>query len=72
MLLFSFSADLDGRSESVKDLERRLAERTGEECLVLSCCTGVYRFPSKKERLDESGEVDGDRNDTENGLPSRL
>lgn len=55
MLLFTFNVDLDGRSETVKELERRLTERTGEECLVLSFCTGVHRFPSEKERFDESG-----------------
>ena len=72
MLLFTFNIDLDGRRESVRDLEQRLTERTGEECLVLSFCTGVHRFPSEKERLDESGQRDGDGSDTENSLPSGL
>ena len=66
MLLFTFNIDLDGRLESIRDLEQRLTERTGEECLVLSFCTGVYHFPSEKERLDESsqrGEVGRVKND---------
>lgn len=72
MLLFTFNVDLDGRQESVKDLERRLTERTGEESLVLSFCTGVYRFPLEKERLNEGGQGNGDGNEADRRLPSRL
>lgn len=43
MLLFSFSCDLYG--EAKEYLKKELERYTGEECILLSMCTGVFRIP---------------------------
>lgn len=47
MLLFSVSCDLYG--EAKKKLEEELERYTGEKCIVLTMCTGVFRIPGPTE-----------------------
>ena len=65
MLLFSVSCDLYG--EAKKKLEEELERYTGEKCIVLTMCTGVFRIPgpiesgSGEEGANKSCELNEDR-----------
>lgn len=66
MLLFSFSCDLFG--EAKEKLKMELERYTGEECILLPMCTGIFRIPestvsdSREEGTYESSKGNEDRN----------
>lgn len=59
MLVFTFDCDIYG--EAKEKLKKMLEDATGEECIVLSFCSGVYRVPLEEERLNKSCQSNKDR-----------
>ena len=59
MLVFSFACDICGEAKAM--LTKELEDATGQKCIVLSFCTGVYRVPLEEERLDKSCQGNKDR-----------
>ena len=57
MLIFTFECDI--RAEHRKRLEDDLIKRTGEDCLVIPCCSGVVEVHSKGKSTSDTapGEI---------------
>ena len=55
MLIFSINVDIYPEKCRAA-LEKALEEKTGQKCIVISHCSGVYEVQSEKERLNESGK----------------
>ncbi len=55
MLIFTYaSADLS--EQQLVLIRKKLEKETGQSCLVVQGCTGIYEVASEKERLDEGGK----------------
>ena len=55
MLIFTYEA-IDLSKEHLKYLQDALEASTGQTCLVVPGCNGVYEVASEKERLDKGGK----------------